>query len=65
MIRKRSDGTIAFFTSDGYVGYREAISSAYGKIQNNVTAKPDNLCYAQVNRKIERKSQGFSSLKTR
>ena len=65
MIRKRSDGNIAFFTSDGYEGYREAILSAYGEIQNNVTAPSDNLCYAQVNKKIERKSQGFSNQKNK
>ena len=54
MIRKRSDGTIPFFTSDGYEGYSEAILSVYGEIQNDETVPPDNLCYAQVNKKIEK-----------
>jgi IS1 family transposase len=54
MIRKRSDGTIPYFSSDGYEGYKEAILSVYGDIQNDKTVPPEDLCYAQVNKKIER-----------
>lgn len=54
MVRKRSDGTIPYFSSDGYEGYKESILSVYGEIQNNKTVPPEDLCYAQVNKKIER-----------
>ena len=54
MIRKRSDGSIPYFSSDGYEGYKEAILSVYGKIEDDMTIPPEDLCYAQVNKKIER-----------
>ena len=53
MIRKLSDGTIPYFSSEGYEGYKEAILSVYGEILNDETVPPNDLCYAQVNKKIE------------
>ncbi len=54
MIRKRSDGAIPYFSSDGYEGYKESILSIYGEILNGEIIPPENLCYAQVNKKIEK-----------
>ena len=54
LIRKRSVGTVPYFTSDEYEGYSEAILSVYGKIQNDKTGLPINLCYAQVHKKIKK-----------
>lgn len=54
MIRKRSDSSIPYFSSDGYEGYKEGILSVYGEISNDETIPPKELCYAQVYKKIER-----------
>lgn len=54
LIRKRSDGTIPYFSSDGYEGYKEAILSIYGEISEDETVAPSDLSYAQVNKKIEK-----------
>jgi len=53
-IRKRSDGTIPYITSDGYEGYKEAIESIYSEIHDNEISIPSQLCYAQVNKTIEK-----------
>lgn len=51
MVRKRSDKSIPYFSTDGYDGYEEAILSVYRDCEGNI---PDNLCYAQVQKKIEK-----------
>lgn len=54
MIRKRSDGSIPYISSDGYDGYKEAILSIYGEVSNDTTVAPENLYYTQINKKIEK-----------
>ena len=54
LIRKRSDGTIPYITSDGYEGYETAIRSIYCDINNGDVFFPEELCYAQVIKKIEK-----------
>lgn len=52
LIRRRSDGTIPYFTSDGYEGYERAIQSVYSEISSGEESLPEKLSYAQVIKKI-------------
>ncbi|MCP4132379.1 MAG: hypothetical protein GY754_15515, partial [bacterium] len=54
-IKKRSDGTIPYLSTDGKEDYAEAILSVYGEIDpvSKDIIPPEDLCYTQVIKKIE------------
>jgi IS1 family transposase len=55
MIRKRSDGAIPYFTSDGNSDYIDSILSVYGEINRDKgLVPPEILSYAQVVKTIEK-----------
>ena len=54
MIKKRSDGTIPYLSTDGNEDYIDSILSVYGELNpENGMSPPEDLCYTQVIKKIE------------